>query len=76
MGAPGRRTTLDALIAFSQAGDSKPGSTYDFAEGVARANLVARLATSGIRLLVVGPIVARLENKRARLNAPSPSPGE
>jgi pimeloyl-ACP methyl ester carboxylesterase len=39
-------------------------NTYDFADGVARADLLARVTTSSIRLPVAGPIVARLENKQ------------
>jgi pimeloyl-ACP methyl ester carboxylesterase len=39
-------------------------NTYDFADGVQRANLVARVVVGNIRLPVWGPIVARLENKQ------------
>jgi pimeloyl-ACP methyl ester carboxylesterase len=38
-------------------------NTYDFHDGVERANLLARLTTGSIRLPVAGPIVARLENE-------------
>jgi pimeloyl-ACP methyl ester carboxylesterase len=39
-------------------------NTYDFADGVKRANLLARLVVGNIRLPVWGPIFARLENKQ------------
>ena len=39
-------------------------NTYDFADGVKRASLFARLVAGGIEAPVVGPIVARLENRR------------
>jgi pimeloyl-ACP methyl ester carboxylesterase len=39
-------------------------NTYDFADGVKRANLLARLVVGSIRLPAWGPIVARLENKQ------------
>jgi pimeloyl-ACP methyl ester carboxylesterase len=38
-------------------------NTYDFADGVERANLLARLVVGNIRLPGWGPIVARLESK-------------
>ena len=38
-------------------------NTYDFADGVQRANLLARLVVGGIRLPGWGPIFARLESK-------------
>ena len=38
-------------------------NTYDFADGINRANLLARLVIGNIRLPVLGPIGARLENK-------------
>ena len=40
-------------------------NTYDFADGIKRANLFARLVVWNIRLPVWGPIGARLENKPA-----------
>lgn len=39
-------------------------NTYDFADGIKRANLVARIAVGGIRAPVVGPIVASLDNRQ------------
>ena len=39
-------------------------NTYDFADGVKRANLLARLVVGNIRLPVWGPVGARLENKQ------------
>jgi pimeloyl-ACP methyl ester carboxylesterase len=39
-------------------------NTYDFADGLKRANLLARLVITNIRLPVWGPIGARLENKQ------------
>jgi pimeloyl-ACP methyl ester carboxylesterase len=39
-------------------------NTYDFADGVKRASLFARLVAGSIEAPVVGPIVARLENKQ------------
>jgi pimeloyl-ACP methyl ester carboxylesterase len=39
-------------------------NTYDFADGLKRANLFARLVVGNIRLPVWGPIFARLENKQ------------
>ena len=39
-------------------------NAYDFADGVKRANLLARLVVGNIRLPVFGPITARLENKQ------------
>jgi pimeloyl-ACP methyl ester carboxylesterase len=39
-------------------------NTYDFADGVQRANLLARLVVGNVRLPVWGPIFARLENKQ------------
>ena len=39
-------------------------NAYDFADGVERANLLARLVIGNVRLPVWGPIGARLENKR------------
>ena len=38
-------------------------NTYDFTDGVKRANLLARLVVGGIRLPGWGPIFARLESK-------------
>jgi pimeloyl-ACP methyl ester carboxylesterase len=38
-------------------------NTYDFADGVKRASLFARLVAGSIEAPVVGPIVARLENR-------------
>ena len=39
-------------------------NAYDFADGVKRANLLARMVISNVRLPVWGPIFARLEEKR------------
>jgi pimeloyl-ACP methyl ester carboxylesterase len=39
-------------------------NTYDFADGIKRANLLARLVIGNIRLPVWGPIGARLENRQ------------
>jgi pimeloyl-ACP methyl ester carboxylesterase len=39
-------------------------NTYDFADGVRRANLLARLVVGSVRAPVIGPIVARLENRQ------------
>jgi pimeloyl-ACP methyl ester carboxylesterase len=39
-------------------------NTYDFADGLKRANLLARLVVGSIRAPVIGPIGARLENKQ------------
>jgi pimeloyl-ACP methyl ester carboxylesterase len=39
-------------------------NTYDFADGVERANLLARLVVGSIRAPAIGPIVARLENRQ------------
>jgi pimeloyl-ACP methyl ester carboxylesterase len=39
-------------------------NTYDFADGLKRANPLARLVVGNIRLPVWGPIFARLENKQ------------
>jgi pimeloyl-ACP methyl ester carboxylesterase len=39
-------------------------NTYDFADGLKRANLLARLVVGNIRLPVWGPIFARFENKQ------------
>ena len=39
-------------------------NAYDFADGVKRANLLARLVVGNIRLPMLGPITARLENKQ------------
>jgi pimeloyl-ACP methyl ester carboxylesterase len=38
-------------------------NTYDFADGIKRANLLARLVVGNIRAPMIGPIVARLENQ-------------
>ena len=38
-------------------------NTYDFADGLKRASLFARLVVGSIEAPVVGPIVARLENR-------------
>jgi pimeloyl-ACP methyl ester carboxylesterase len=40
-------------------------NAYDFADGVQRANVLARLVIGNVRLPVWGPIGARLENKRS-----------
>jgi pimeloyl-ACP methyl ester carboxylesterase len=39
-------------------------NTYDFADGIKRANLLARLVVGNIRAPLWGPIGARLENKK------------
>jgi pimeloyl-ACP methyl ester carboxylesterase len=39
-------------------------NTYDFADGLKRANVLARLVITNVRLPVWGPIGARLENKQ------------
>jgi pimeloyl-ACP methyl ester carboxylesterase len=39
-------------------------NTYDFADGLKRAGLFARLVVGSIQAPVVGPMVARLENKQ------------
>jgi len=39
-------------------------NTYDFADGVKRANPLARMVVGNVRAPVIGPTVARLENKR------------
>jgi pimeloyl-ACP methyl ester carboxylesterase len=39
-------------------------NTYDFADGIKRANLLARLVIGNIRLPAWGPIGARLENRQ------------
>jgi pimeloyl-ACP methyl ester carboxylesterase len=39
-------------------------NTYDFADGLKRANLLARIVVGNVRLPVWGPIFARLENKQ------------
>ncbi len=39
-------------------------NTYDFADGIKRANLLARIVVESIRAPVSGPIVARLENRQ------------
>jgi pimeloyl-ACP methyl ester carboxylesterase len=39
-------------------------NTYDFADGLRRASLFARLVAGGIEAPIVGPIVARLENRQ------------
>jgi pimeloyl-ACP methyl ester carboxylesterase len=39
-------------------------NTYDFADGIERANLLARLAVSNVRLPLWGAIGARFENKQ------------
>ena len=38
-------------------------NTYDFADGIKRANLLARLVASGARAPGIGPLVTRMENK-------------
>jgi pimeloyl-ACP methyl ester carboxylesterase len=57
-----------SLTASVDLGDRVRGivafDTYDFADGVKRANLLARLVVGNIRLPAIGPIVARLENKQ------------
>ena len=39
-------------------------NAYDFADGVKRSNLLARMVVTNIRLPVVGPVAARLENRQ------------
>jgi pimeloyl-ACP methyl ester carboxylesterase len=39
-------------------------NTYDFADGLKRANLLARLVVGSIRAPVTGPLVARMENRQ------------
>jgi pimeloyl-ACP methyl ester carboxylesterase len=39
-------------------------NTYDFADGIKRANLLARVVVGSIRAPVVGPIVAGLDNRQ------------
>jgi pimeloyl-ACP methyl ester carboxylesterase len=39
-------------------------NTYDFADGIKRANLLARMVVGSIRAPVIGPVVGRLENKQ------------
>ena len=39
-------------------------NTYDFADGIKRANLLARVAVGTIRAPVIGPIVAGLDNRQ------------
>jgi pimeloyl-ACP methyl ester carboxylesterase len=39
-------------------------NTYDFADGIKRANLLARLVVGNIRLPLWGPVFGRLENKQ------------
>jgi pimeloyl-ACP methyl ester carboxylesterase len=39
-------------------------NTYDFADGIKRANLLARIVVGSIRAPVSGPIVARLDNRK------------
>ena len=39
-------------------------NTYDFADGVKRANLLARQAVGSVRAPVIGPLVARTENRQ------------
>jgi pimeloyl-ACP methyl ester carboxylesterase len=40
-------------------------NTYDYPEGVSRANLIASIYIGGARLPAIGPLVARMENKAA-----------
>ena len=40
-------------------------NTYDYSEGVSRANRVASIYIGGARLPAIGPWVAKMENKRA-----------
>lgn len=40
-------------------------NTYDFADGIKRANLLARIVVGSIRAPVSGPIVARVNNRQA-----------
>jgi pimeloyl-ACP methyl ester carboxylesterase len=58
-------------------------NTYDFADGIKRANLLARLVIGNVRAPVIGPIGARLENKwilkgvmRGGLHDPSQLPDD
>ena len=57
-----------SLTASVDLGDRVRGivafNTYDFADGIERANLLARLVVVNIRLPIWGPIGARLENKQ------------
>jgi pimeloyl-ACP methyl ester carboxylesterase len=39
-------------------------NTYDFADGIKRADPLARMVVASIRAPVIGPIVARLENRQ------------
>src|SRR5215217_1513133 len=39
-------------------------NTYDFADGIKRANLLARMVVGSIRAPVSGPLVARLDNRQ------------
>ena len=39
-------------------------NTYDFADGIKRANLLARIVVGSIRAPVSGPIVARVDNRQ------------
>jgi pimeloyl-ACP methyl ester carboxylesterase len=39
-------------------------NTYDFADGLKRANLLARLVVGSIRAPAIGPLVARMENRQ------------
>ena len=39
-------------------------NTYDFADGIKRANLLARIAVSSIRVPLIGPLVAGLDDRR------------
>ena len=41
----------------------QPAEAYDFADGVKRASLFARLLAGSIEAPVVGPLVARLEKR-------------
>src|SRR5439155_174996 len=38
-------------------------NTYDYSEGVGRANRVASIYVGGARLPAIGPVVMRMENK-------------
>ncbi len=40
-------------------------NTYDYSEGVARANRVASIYVGGARLPAIGPLITRMENKPA-----------
>jgi pimeloyl-ACP methyl ester carboxylesterase len=40
-------------------------NTYDYPEGVSRANLVASIYVGGARLPAIGPVVAKMENTQA-----------